>query len=144
MSQQLSLQYLISPVKKYANIVDVFASIDAARGHQFSEWPQTAATDAGDRPTEEWIVLLQHYQNKLLAVYSESDGNSVEGRARVAKYAAIIANLSFWLVQATLGPVVQDRAAALAAANIVEQPTVTALPVALDKKPIVRKKKGRR
>jgi hypothetical protein len=93
----------------YSSVEKALTVIADAREYQTKAWPDTLGYDAGNRPAEEWLCLLQHYQNKLMAVYSESDGKTVEGRARFAKYAAVVANLALWLVQATQGPVLRDK-----------------------------------
>lgn len=99
------------PVAKYATVPEALDAIGLARDFQTSgsAWPATTGADAGGRTAEEWLCLLQHYQNKIMHVYAESDGDTPEGRARFAKYAAILANLALWLVQSTQGPVLADR-----------------------------------
>lgn len=97
------------PVKNYASVEEALVAIDAAREHQTNPWPDVQKVDAGGRSVEEWLCLLQNYQNKLMAVYSECDGSTVEGRARMTKYAALQANLALWLVQATLGLSKKDK-----------------------------------
>lgn len=94
---------------KYESFEVAVQAVKDARLFQVQEWPNTALEDAGGRPFEEWLVLLHHYMNKMDAVYAETPGNdkvtnlpNVEGRKRVKKYMAIIANLALWGVQSAL------------------------------------------
>lgn len=91
---------------KYESWDDAIAAVRDARLYQMKEWPNTQLEDAGGRPFEEWALMLHHYVNKLTAVYTETPGNdkvtnlpNVEGRARIKKYSAIVANLALWAVQ---------------------------------------------
>lgn len=109
-------QLLHAPVEKYATVTEAIQVIADARQYQTRmAWLNAAKADAGSRSTEEWIVLLHRYINKLDEVYAESDGETVEGRARMTKYAGIIANLALWLVQATAGLSNADKLAELVA-----------------------------
>lgn len=94
---------LATQVLEYATMPRVLARVADARAYQMKDWPGTQQVDAGGRSTEEWIVLLQAYQAKLVQVYTESDGSTKEGLDRLAKYAAIQANLALWLLQAAQG-----------------------------------------
>ena len=94
---------------RYESFESAIAVVKDARIYQMKEWPNTALENAGGRPFEEWALLLHHYMNKLDAVYTETPGNNketnepnVEGRARIKKYMAIIANLAIWGVQAAM------------------------------------------
>lgn len=78
-----------------------------ARAYQRSQWPSLVEPD---RTVEEWILLTSRYVRKLEDVYSETpsyknDGRelNLEGLARIEKYAAIVANLALWAVQAAKG-----------------------------------------
>mgnify|MGYP001579721234 CR=1 FL=1 len=99
-----------NPAAKYASFDEALVLVQDARTFQLSKWPSTAQLNGGQRPLEEWIVLLDNYMTKLKAVYSETpsyleDGEqpNVDGRKRITKYSAIIANLAMWLVQASEG-----------------------------------------
>jgi hypothetical protein len=94
---------LATHVNQYATMPRTLARVADARAYQIKDWPGTAQVDAGGRSTEEWIVLLQAYQSKLVQVYAESNGSTKEGLERLAKYAAIQANLALWLLQAAQG-----------------------------------------
>lgn len=96
---------------------DTYESFEAAIGYvkdardfQMKEWPNTQRANAGGRPFEEWLVLLRRYITKMEEVYAETPGTdkvtnlpNVEGRKRIRKYAAIIANLAVWAVQSAVG-----------------------------------------
>lgn len=99
------LRDLNTPVNEYTTVEAALERIADARQFQIGKWDNTANSDAGGRPFEEWMVLLRHYQTKLEEVYTVSDGRTVEGNARVAKYSAIVANLALWLVQSAQGRV---------------------------------------
>ena len=96
---------LATQVCEYATTPRALARLADARAYQMKDWPSTSKVDAGGRSTEEWILLLQRYQNKLVEVYAESDGSTKAGLERMAKYAAIQANLALWLLQAAQGQV---------------------------------------
>jgi hypothetical protein len=80
--------------------------IKSAREFQTKEWPNVALKDAGGRPFEEWLVLMNVYLRKLEDVYASTPGEdkatgepNFEGRERIEKYAATFANLAIWAVQ---------------------------------------------
>jgi hypothetical protein len=104
---------LNTPTQEYATVEQALERIADARLFQIGVWDNTALTDGGGRPFEEWMVLLRHYQTKLEEVYTVSDGRTAEGNARVAKYSAIVGNLALWLVQAAQGRVQGQKAKAL-------------------------------
>jgi hypothetical protein len=94
---------------KYLPFDDAVKLILDARDYQTKVWPSLIEPD---RPLEEWIVLLDVYLAKLKAVYAETpsyinDGTELNktGLARIEKYAAIVANLSVWAIQAAKGVV---------------------------------------
>jgi hypothetical protein len=94
---------------KYESFEAAVEAVKDARAFQMKEWPNTALEDAGGRPFEEWAFLLTYYMNKLGEVYTVTPGNdkvtnepNVEGRKRIKKYMAIIANLAMWGVQSAL------------------------------------------
>jgi hypothetical protein len=102
---------------QYESFESAIEAVKDARQYQMLKWPNTSLENAGGRPFEEWALLLHHYLNKLDAVYAETPGNittvvgdactieevpNAEGRARVKKYMAIIANLAIWGVQAAM------------------------------------------
>src|ERR1700675_2366536 len=91
----------------YLTLQQALEKIADAREYQVKPWPSTASQNAGGRPFEEWMVLIDVYNNKLKQIYAETpaykaDGNepNLEGLARIEKYATILANLSIWAVQA--------------------------------------------
>jgi hypothetical protein len=108
----------------YQTFEEAIELVKDARGYQAKAWPNTELTNAGGRPFEEWMLLLHHYMTKLDAVYTETPGNlptvvgadgrgreyrpNIEGRKRVRKYAAIVANLAIWAVQSALGSAYAD------------------------------------
>lgn len=98
------LAALSTPLDQYGTVLEALAKIADAREFQKGAWPAIVNNDANGRSLEEWILLMQAYQTKLVQVYAESNGSTAEGRARVLKYAAISANLSLWAVQAALSP----------------------------------------
>lgn len=100
---------MATALENYGTLSEAIEAIATARTFQRSQWPAVNATDAGGRTAEEWQLLLNHAIAKLNAVYYESNGTTPEGRARYAKYAAVVANLSLWLVQATIGTVNDDK-----------------------------------
>ena len=99
----------------YESFEAAIESVKDARAYQMREWPHTAQENAGGRPFEEWYTLLVHYMNKMAEVYTGTPGNkavesgtgkwvpNIEGRKRVKKYMAIIANLAIWGVQSAMG-----------------------------------------
>ena len=104
-----------NPAAQYVSFDEALVLIDDAREYQTKAWPSTAEEKGGERPLEEWVILLDHYMTKFKAVYTETpsykddlDTPNVEGRNRIAKYAAIVANLAIWLVQAAEGHVRSD------------------------------------
>src|SRR5258708_6518798 len=100
------LSKLATPLDKYATVLEALSIIADARDYQVSvAWKDVALPDAGGRSSEEWLCLLQHAQNKLMGVYYETPGSTLEGLKRMQKYAGIQANLALWLVQATAGAV---------------------------------------
>lgn len=115
---ELDIIRLATPLENYGTIAEAFEALANTRDYQLKAWPAATRPDAGGRTPEEWQLLLNHYITKLNAVYAESDGNTPEGHARYAKYAAIVANLALWLVQATVGPVNDDKRAVEGAAAI--------------------------
>lgn len=81
-----------------------------ARDYQTKAWPSTQLEDCGQRTFEDQLLLVEQYTLKLRAVWNETasyidDGNTpnIEGRKRVKKYAAIVANAALWAAQAALG-----------------------------------------
>lgn len=98
------LAALSTPLNQYGTVREALAEIAGAREFQKGAWPAIVNPDANGRSLEEWILLLQAYQNKLVQVYAESKGDTPEGRARVLKYCAIQANIALWAVQAALVP----------------------------------------
>jgi len=109
----------------YQTFEEAIQLIEDARIYQAKAWPNTEKENAGGRPFEEWMVLIRHYITKLEAVYTETPGNilseehlkrglagvyvpNVEGRKRVRKYAAILANLTVWAVQSAVGSAHSD------------------------------------
>ena len=106
------LDRLVMVTRKYATVPEALAVVADARQHQVEvAWKDVAEPDAGGRSSEEWLLLLNHYITKVNAVYTESDGSTVEGRARMTKYAGILANIALWYVQATAGLSNADKAA---------------------------------
>src|SRR5690348_9889504 len=96
-------------MSKYESLGAAIEAVEDARAFQRKSWPNVDLVDAGGRPFEEWVVLLHHYMNKLDAVYAETPGNdretnqpNIEGRKRIKKYMAIIANLALWGVQSAM------------------------------------------
>jgi hypothetical protein len=103
---------------KYESFEAAVAAVKDAREYQIGKWPNVAREDAGGRPFEEWALMLHHYIDKLTSVYTETPGNlptvvsedgvileympNIEGRKRVKKYAAIVANLAMWAVQSAM------------------------------------------
>lgn len=94
---------------KYESFDKAIEAVKDARAFQMKEWPNTALEDAGGRPYEEWALMLHHYVNKLTSVYTETPGNdkvtnlpNAEGRKRIKKYSAIVANLALWAVQSAM------------------------------------------
>ncbi len=102
----------------YQTFEEAIALVKDAREFQAKAWPNTEKLNAGGRPFEEWIVLLNHYMTKLHEVYTVTPGNvpnlqgeyvpNIEGRQRVRKYAAIVANLAIWAVQSAVGSAYSD------------------------------------
>lgn len=108
----------------YQTFEEAIDLVKDARAFQAKAWPNTELANAGGRPFEEWVLLLHHYMTKLDEVYTTTPGNlptvvdadgrgreyrpNVEGRKRVRKYAAIIANLAVWAVQSALGSAYSD------------------------------------
>lgn len=99
----------------YQTFEEAIALVQDAREFQMREWPNTQKLNAGGRPYEEWLALITNYMNKLYAVYSETPGNdkvtnlpNIEGRKRVRKYTAIVANLAVWAVQSAMGSAYAD------------------------------------
>lgn len=99
---------LATPLENYGTLTEAFDAIADAREYQMKDWPEVGTTDAGGRPHEEWILLMQRGQNKLVDVYYETP-NTPAGRARLLKYAAIQANFALWLVQSYAGEVGDDK-----------------------------------
>lgn len=103
----------------YQTFEEAVELVKDARAYQAKAWPNTELLNAGGRPFEEWVVLLHHYVTKLDDVYTTTPGllptvvdaegrghdyrPNIEGRKRVRKYAAIVANLAMWAVQSALG-----------------------------------------
>jgi len=94
----------------YLTLGQALEKINDARAYQLKPWPSTSLVNAGGRPFEEWLVLIDVYLAKLKAVYAETpsfkgDGDepNLEGLARIEKYAAIVANLAVWAVQSAKG-----------------------------------------
>jgi hypothetical protein len=94
----------------YKSFEEAIERIEDAREYQMSAWPSTTLENAGGRPFEQWAYMLDHYTNKLREVYTTTpsfldDGMTpnVEGRKRIEKYAAIVANLAIWMVQSAAG-----------------------------------------
>lgn len=99
-----------NPGVQYASVQEAVALVSDARAYQVKAWPSTSQGNGGERPLEEWFILLDVYIAKLKAVYAETpsyvgDGDraNTEGRKRIVKYAAIVANLTLWLLQAAEG-----------------------------------------
>jgi hypothetical protein len=105
----------------YESFETAIEAVKDAREYQMKAWPNTALENAGGRPFEEWALMLNHYVTKLNAVYTETPGNTavtpttlgdadggeeyvpnVEGRKRIKKYAAIVANLAIWAIQSAM------------------------------------------
>jgi capsid portal protein len=91
----------------YKTLDEALELIAGAREFQTKKWPSTDLPDAGGRPMEEWYMLLVRYTRKFDEVYAETpsyigDGTepNIEGRKRIEKYAAIIANIAVWMTQA--------------------------------------------
>lgn len=89
---------------QYLTLEQALEKLAGAREFQTKEWPSLIEPD---RPFEEWILLTDVYLAKLKQVYAETpsyigDGTELnhKGLARVGKYAAIVANLMAWAVQA--------------------------------------------
>src|SRR5260370_13571338 len=105
---ELDLVRLATPLENYGTLAEAIGSIADARDYQRKDWPAVRDIDAGGRQTEEWILLVSRYSRKLEDVYAESP-DTPQGRARVAKYAAIVANLALSLVQSTIGTVNDEK-----------------------------------
>lgn len=99
---------LATPLENYGTVTEALAAIADARKFQIKKW-QVNGVDANNRPAEEWQLLVEAYVAKSQQVYAESDGRTPEGRIRYAKYAAIVANLSFWWLQSTIGQANDDK-----------------------------------
>jgi hypothetical protein len=69
------------------------ALIASARDYQTQAWPSLTEPD---RSLEEWILLTEEYRHRYLHLHPVTP-------ARQVKYAAIVANLAIWAVQAALG-----------------------------------------
>lgn len=97
---------------KYTTLEQALAKIAETRAYQTKVWPSITEPD---RPFEEWLVLTDVYLAKLKAIYAETpsyvnDGTELnhEGMKRIGKYAAIVANLMLWAVQAAGEPLETD------------------------------------
>jgi hypothetical protein len=122
-----AIALLAAKQNSYQTFAEAIALVRDAREFQAKAWPNTEKQNAGGRPFEEWVVLLHHYMTKLDEVYTTTPGNipdpkavvddacggpryipNIEGRKRVRKYAAIVANLAVWAVQSALGSAYSD------------------------------------
>lgn len=89
----------------YSSFDKAIEIIKEAREFQATKWPDTERENAGDRPLEEWLLLLNRYVHKMNEVYAETpetnrDGSiNYEGKRRIRKYVAILANLAVWGIQ---------------------------------------------
>jgi hypothetical protein len=100
----------------YKTKEEALALVEDARAYQTKAWPSTKLANGGERPFEAQLALVEEYTLRLRKVWNETPGYiddgsvpNVEGRKRVEKYAAIVANLALWMVQAATGEeVVQD------------------------------------
>lgn len=95
---------------EYKSFEEAIERVLDAREYQMKAWPSTQQENAGGRPFEQWCYMLDHYVVKLREVYTTTpsfigDGTvpNVEGRKRIEKYAAIVANLALWAVQSAAG-----------------------------------------
>jgi hypothetical protein len=85
----------------YSSLEKAMDIVLESRAYQMEQW--TGSLE--DRPPEEWLLLLNHYLTKTNAVYAETpeinkDGTTnYDGRRRVRKYLAILANLALWGIQ---------------------------------------------
>jgi hypothetical protein len=96
-------------MSQYESFDDALAAVKDAREFQTKTWPSCDLPDAGGRPLEQWYMLLVRYTRKFDEVYAETpsylnDGTepNIEGRKRIKKYAAIVANLAMWMTQAAM------------------------------------------
>ncbi len=101
----------LSCIRPYKSLDEALERVRDAREYQVGKWPGTNLENAGGRPFEEWVILMRVYLAKLETVYAETpehneDGSyNVKGLERIEKYAAIVANLALWGVQAAKGKV---------------------------------------
>lgn len=114
-STERTIILLATPLENYGTLGESFAAIAESRQRQFADWPETKGTDAGGRTAEQWLILIDYYTDLAKAAYARTGVGTPEGRALQAKYAAILANLSLWYLQSTVGPVNDDKRAAGAA-----------------------------
>ena len=101
-----------SHVREYITFEEAIERVKDAREYQTKPWPSTALENAGGRPYEEWVVLMDVYLTKLKKIYAETperidDGDelNIPGLERMEKYSAILANLAIWATQAAKGKV---------------------------------------
>lgn len=123
-STERSLIRLATSLENYGTISEALAMLAAVRVRQIESHPEVADTDAGGRTKEQWIVLLNHYIERLNLSYANADLRTTDGRARVAYSAAIIANLALWLVQSTVSEFNDDMRADVGAKAIGAEPPV--------------------
>ena len=101
--------------QNYKTLEQAMALTASARAYQTKAWPSTKLANGGERPFEAQLLLVEQYTAKLRGVWNETpgyidDGNvpNEEGRKRIEKYAAIVANLALWMVQASTGEIVVE------------------------------------
>ncbi len=101
--------------QNYKTLEEALALVADAREFQTKSWPSTKQANGGERPFEAQLLLVEEYVLRLRKVWNETpgyidDGNvpNEEGRKRVEKYAAIVANLALWMVQAATGEIVVE------------------------------------
>lgn len=108
----------------YKTFEEALALVQDAREYQTKAWPSTKLENGGERAFEAQLCLVEEYVARLRKVWNETpgyidDGNvpNVEGRKRIEKYAAIVANLAIWAIQASTGETIVDDGAVPASAE---------------------------
>ena len=99
----------------YKTLEEALERVADARAYQTKAWPSMKLENGGERSFEAQLLLLEEYVLRLRKVWNETpsyvdDGDTpnMEGRKRIEKYVAIVANLALWAVQAATGETIVD------------------------------------